>query len=50
MISLKQLAGTIVFASAAFCSASHEAVFIAAHPDDIALMMNKNAANDVANG
>jgi LmbE family N-acetylglucosaminyl deacetylase len=50
MISLKQLAGTIVFASAAFCSTSHAAVFIAAHPDDIALMMNKNAANDVANG
>jgi LmbE family N-acetylglucosaminyl deacetylase len=47
MISLKN----IVFASIAWVAAAwlpaNAALFIAAHPDDVAYLMNKNAQNDV---
>jgi LmbE family N-acetylglucosaminyl deacetylase len=50
MISLKNLASTILFPIAFSIPAAHAALFIAAHPDDIALMMHKNAETDIADG
>jgi LmbE family N-acetylglucosaminyl deacetylase len=49
MISLKNIViVSIAWIAAAWCPAN-AALFITAHPDDVAYLMNKNAQNDVRN-
>lgn len=50
MISLKRSAAAFLALAAVLIAPARCALFIAAHPDDVPLMMHKNAATDVATG